>query len=76
MRLIEEEESLVEDGNPSALARLRSAMQASIVSTRSFLDGTIVYVLSKQWADLLSTHIFHLHAAPFCGTAASRPCDK
>lgn len=31
-----------------------------------FLEGTIVYVLSKEWADLLAVYIFRLHAQPYC----------
>ena len=30
----------------------------------AFLEGTVVYALSQQWEDLLSTYLFRLHAVP------------
>ena len=36
-------------------------------STATFLEGTAVYALSKQWEDLLATYLLRLHAAPYCG---------
>ena len=32
----------------------------------SFVNSTIVYVIAKQWADLLSIYVFRLHPRPFC----------
>ena len=33
---------------------------------QAFVDSTIIYVLSKQWFDMLSIYAFRLHARPFC----------
>jgi hypothetical protein len=33
----------------------------------AFLEGTIVYTVSKQWDDLLSIYVFGLHQRPYCG---------
>lgn len=33
----------------------------------TFLEGTVVYALSKQWDDLMSTYFFKLHLVPYCG---------
>lgn len=35
----------------------------------SFADATLVYILSKQWKDLLSVNLFQLHVRPFCKEA-------
>ena len=33
----------------------------------TFLEGTVVYALSKQWDDLMSTYFLKLHPVPYCG---------
>lgn len=33
-----------------------------------FLDVTLTYVLSREWQDLLSTYVLHLHPLPHCTT--------
>ena len=39
----------------------------------SFLEGTVVYVLSQQWDDLLSTYLLRLHPLPYCGSQTAVP---
>lgn len=39
-----------------------------------FTDSTIVYIIAKQWADLLSIYTFRLHARPFCAHASAHVC--
>ena len=33
----------------------------------AFLEGTVIYALSKQWEDLMSMYMLGLHAVPYCG---------
>jgi hypothetical protein len=49
-----------------ALGHLRSKFRAERSTIFTFVDGTVVYLLSKQWTDLLSIYIFRLHKIPFC----------
>ena len=37
----------------------------------AFADSTVVYIVAKQWADLLAIYIFELQPRPFCVGAAS-----
>ena len=39
------------------------------VAVGTFISGTLLYVLSRQWQDLLAVNVFHLHPLPFCDTA-------
>ena len=41
----------------------------------AFLEGTVVYALSQQWEDLLSTYLFRLHAVPNCGEHLVLACS-
>ena len=45
---------------------LRQWMARSVPTVDAFLDGTIIYVLSRQWIDLFATHLLRLHPLPFC----------
>jgi hypothetical protein len=40
-----------------------------------FIDGVMLYVLSKEWYDAFATHIFKLHPLPYCSEDDSElPC--
>ena len=41
-------------------------MRRQIDHVTSFLDGLVVYVLSREWHDLFSIYIFKLHPLPHC----------
>ena len=53
------------DGKPM-LNLLHDTVSDAREPVLNFLEGTIVYVLSKEWADLLAVHIFGLHPQPYC----------
>ena len=42
-------------------------MEQARDSWLAFLEGTVVYALSKQWEDLMSMFMLKLHAVPYCG---------
>ena len=40
-----------------------------------FLDGVMLYVLSKEWYDAFATHLLKLHPLPYCSEDDSKlPC--
>ena len=45
-------------------------VEARLPVTR-FVDGTVVYIVSKEITDLLSIYIFHIKPLPGCGDAAA-----
>lgn len=52
---------------PAALLiQERAAAAATDIS--SFIEGTVIYVLSQQWDDLISIYLLRLHSVPFCGS--------
>ena len=53
------------DGKPMRAHVLALAADAE-ATISSFLNSTIVYIIAKQWADLLSVYVFRLHRRPFC----------
>ena len=50
----------------AARVLLSSAAHDAWPVVLAFIDGTVVYILSKEWVDLLSIYIFRLHPRPFC----------
>lgn len=41
----------------------------------NFLDGVILYVLSREWHDAFATNFLHLHPLPYCSEDGSElPC--
>ena len=69
-------ETLLSPAQPrfDVCAACRASMASALPGVESFLQGTIVYVLSQQWYDLLSTYLFRLHPVPYCANPATRPC--
>ncbi|KAL1499879.1 hypothetical protein AB1Y20_012562 [Prymnesium parvum] len=63
--------------HPSASARhaIRRSMLLALPTVERFVMGTLIYVLSQMWYDLLSTYILQLHPVPYCDNAATRPCS-
>ena len=47
---------------------LRRRLHETSPAVGNFINGTLLYVLSRQWQDLLATNVFHLHPLPFCDT--------
>ena len=45
-------------------------VEARLPITR-FVDGTVVYIVSKEITDLLSIYIFHIKPLPGCGSDAA-----
>ena len=45
-------------------------VEARLPITR-FVDGTVVYIVSKEITDLLSIYIFHIKPLPGCGSDGS-----
>ena len=41
-------------------------VKKQIAGVTSFLDGLVVYVLSREWHDLFSIYIFRLLPLPHC----------
>ena len=50
--------------------------RGSLQTVQQFLDGLVVYVLSKQWEDWISLYLLRLHPLPYCGSnTQSAACD-
>ena len=60
--------------------RLHRRLHDTQVAVGTFISGTLLYVLSRQWQDLLAVNVFHLHPLPFCDTAygnsSQLPCTE
>ena len=46
----------------------------SLAAVAGFADGTLLYVLSKMWADLLSIYVFEFQPEPYCSLRYDEPC--
>jgi len=57
--------SLPPDATP-ALKLARAKLRRARVPVKQFVDGTLTYVLSRQWKDLLAIYVFRLHPLPYC----------
>ena len=54
---------------------VRQQMSRQLPSVGAFFNGTIIYVLSRQWIDLFATHLLRLHPLPYCSQDDSHlPC--
>eukprot|EP00966_Prymnesium_polylepis_P274730 6347274-Prymnesium_polylepis.2 len=49
-------------GNAAPLLHL----DRQLPQVKGFLDMTVTYIVSREWQDLLSTYLFHLHPLPHC----------
>jgi len=57
-------------GNTTLARRLLGSPAVS-----EFLDGVMLYVLSKEWYDTFATHLLQLHPLPYCSEDDSElPC--
>lgn len=45
-----------------------------IAPVAAFLDGALLYALSKMWADLLSIYVLPLQPEPYCELEVNDPC--
>ena len=64
---------------PPLTTRFRKMVQRHATSTTpavaNFIDGVVLFVLSREWHELLSVHVMHLHPLPFCSMdSANLPC--
>ena len=48
---------------------LHRRLHDTSLAVGTFINGTLLYVLSRQWQDLLAVNVLHLHPLPFCDTA-------
>ena len=62
----------------AAPARLRSsaALRDSLPDVTQFLDGLVIYALSKEWNDLFSIYVFRLQPLPFCEGTPGLTCTE
>ena len=51
-----------------------SRLLRALPAVTSFADGTVVYVLSRMWADLLTFYVVPLHPLPYCEFDDVNPC--
>ena len=58
--------SFLGDASISTNDILRARVHKQLPVVKGFLDGTVTYVLSREWHDLLSVYIFQLHPLPHC----------
>ena len=58
-----------------ALKHLAAITRAARDVLKTFTDSTVVYVLAKMNADLISIYLFRLHERPFCCPAQPQACD-
>ncbi|KAL1511136.1 hypothetical protein AB1Y20_005955 [Prymnesium parvum] len=59
----------------AAWGRLRAWVEPSAKSVGTFLNDTLLYIVSRHWVDLLSIQLFRLHPLPFCALKRSHlPC--
>ena len=73
-QLLPEEEHRTHSHAPDWLTR---RIQASMPSLARFVDGTVLYILSREWHDIFSIQLLRLHPLPFCDEDASHlPCTQ
>eukprot|EP00965_Chrysotila_dentata_P080733 2663825-Pleurochrysis_carterae.AAC.1 len=48
------------------------ALSETVLAARVFLDGIVVYVLSREWKDLLSVYVLQLQPRPHCSGVVGR----
>ena len=60
----------------SPFAGMARAMNAALPAVEAFVMGTLIYVLSQQWYDLLGTYVVRLHPVPYCGYNGTRVCTQ
>ena len=57
--------------------QLTQKIHTSLPSLASFCDGTVLYILSREWHDELAVHCLRLHPLPFCDADNSGlPCTQ
>ena len=56
--------------------RFREHLVGGLPAITGFLDATMIYVLSKEWSDLLSIYLPwpRLKPIPYCEQDITRPC--
>ena len=69
-------EPLTGERRSGAITRwLRRRVRAALPDLAAFIDGTILFILSREWHDIIAINILRLHPLPFCAEDASRlPC--
>ena len=54
---------------------LRQRLHVTSPAVGAFINGTALYILSREWQDLIATNLFRLHPLPFCRAGSSwLPC--
>ena len=63
---------------PRAVPMSRSTLARRLLGSPAvseFIDGVMLYVLSKEWYDAFATHMLKLHPLPYCSEDDSQlPC--
>lgn len=61
----------------SAVETLHRRAVSTTPAVLRFVDGVVLYVLSREWHDLIATNIFLLHPLPYCDAPDSKlPCTR
>ena len=55
---------------PAFWIKVEGMVRNQIQGLTHFLDGLVVYVLSREWHDMFSIYIFRLHPVPHCSEEA------
>ena len=59
-----------------SLRLARAKLRRARVPVKQFVDGSLTYVLSRQWKDLLAIYVFRLHPLPYCKPGECTPAHS